>query len=147
MDSSQVLFIYLKVSQILVYETWPAKQPNPGLQPAGHTLGDSTRSSMQGTCFATSMLSGRERNPATWVTHILGGTHGNGTGGHTSRPRAGYCCPYPPAPPLEHPPSHNRLPASVQVTAFIFALGNEIQSHTNNCVCFPYRFQSGIASY
>lgn len=39
MDSSQILFICLKVSQILLYQAWLAKQPNPGLQPAVHTLG------------------------------------------------------------------------------------------------------------
>lgn len=30
---------------------------------------------------------------------------------------------------------------------FYISVGNEIQSHTNNCVCFPHGFQSGITSY
>lgn len=37
--------------------------------------------------------------------------------------------------------------SEVQVTEFIFSASNEIQSRTNNCVCFPHGFQSGITSY
>lgn len=66
---------------------------------------------------------------------------------HTPWHRTGCYCRYPPAPLLEHPQAHDLLRASVQATDFIFSVGNEIQSYTNNCVCFPYRFQSGIASY
>lgn len=33
------------------------------------------------------------------------------------------------------------------MTDSIFSVGNEIQSHTNNCVCFPHGLQSGITSY
>lgn len=61
--------------------------------------------------------------------------------------RAGCYCWYPLAALLEHPPGHDQTPASMQVTDFIFSVGSEIQSHTNNCVCFPHRFQSGINSY
>ena len=84
------------------------------------------------------MLFGRELSSATGVTPILGDTCGSGTGGHSHRPclRA-----------AEHPPAHSRLPASMWVTDFVFSVGNEIQSHKNNCVCFPYRFQSCIASH
>lgn len=78
MDSSQILFIRLKVSQILLCQAWLAKQPNSGLQPAVHTLG----AAPDPQCLTISMLFWRELSPATWLTHILGVIHGSGTGGH-----------------------------------------------------------------
>lgn len=81
MDSSYI-FIGLKVSQILLCQAWRAKQPSPGSQPAVHTLRGSPGCSVRRTCFAVSMLLGRDPTPATWVTHILGVTRSRGTGGH-----------------------------------------------------------------
>lgn len=80
MDSSQVLFICLKVSQTLLCQAWLATQLKPGLQPAGHSPGDSlVLNSRDLLCHLRDF--GREPRLAIWVTHILGVTHGSGTGG------------------------------------------------------------------
>lgn len=139
-------YLCLRVSQILLHRARAAKQSNPGLQTAAKTLRDSPGFQFRGPTLPSPRFLGRR-----WVLpQILGVTHGSGTGGHgplRTQTDPGLLLLVPTGTAAGASPAHDRLTARVQVTDFIFSAGNEIQSHTNNCVCFPYGFQSGIASY
>lgn len=84
MDPSQILFTRLKVSQISLYQASPAKQPNQTQPNPTKASWGQHRVLSAGDLFCHFHLFGRELSPATWVTHILGHTHGSGTGGHRS---------------------------------------------------------------
>lgn len=129
MDSSQMLFIHLKVLEILLQQLG---QPSSQMQPCclrykclgthfshPHTFWEGSKSWYMSDLHFREHRWRWDRRTHTLVQCAAGAS----------------CAPQP------------WLTVNVQVTDFVFSVGNEIQSHTNNYICFPFSFQSGLASY